>query len=208
MYNCRAGIKLKWLPVVAGLLWIASAAFVGGTSQREKAIALLTDTVPWPATFGLGRAPTAAEIKAWDIDVSADGRGLPAGQGTAVNGKVVYQNKCAACHGKTGEAEAGVKLPAPVLVSDTVFTGRKTNTIGNYWPYATTVFDYVRRAMPYHAPQSLTNNEAYAVTAYLLSANKIIAANAIMNARTLPKVVMPAHKHYINDDRKGGPEVK
>lgn len=207
MRNNWSGMKVIWLPLVAGLLWIASAAFVEGAIDKNKAIPL-TDTVPWPATFGLGRVATPAEIKVWDIDVSPDGRGLPAGQGTAVAGKIVYQTKCAACHGKTGEAEPGVKLLGSALVSDTVFVGRKTNTIGNYWPYATTIFDYVRRAMPYHAPQSLTNNEVYAVTAYLLNANKIIPPNTVINAATLPKVVMPARKYYIEDDRKGGLEVK
>lgn len=201
-------MKLIWLPVIAGLLWVSAAAFVAGRATKQGNAVPATDTIPWPASFGLGKAATPAEIKAWDIDVSPDGRGLPAGQGTAAAGKIVYQTKCAACHGKTGEAEAGVKLLGPALVSDSVFVGRKGNTIGNYWPYASTVFDYVRRAMPYHAPQSLTNNEVYAVTAYLLNANKIIPANAVMNAATLPRVEMPARKYYINDDRKGGPEVK
>ncbi|MCD8742147.1 cytochrome c [Mucilaginibacter roseus] len=199
---------MTWLPVVAGLLWVFVTGFIEDTYSTEPVATPLTDTVPWPTTFNLGRAATAAEIKSWDIDVSPNGRGLPAGQGTAITGKIVYQTKCAACHGKTGEAEAGVKLPAPVLVSDTVFVGRKTNTIGNYWPYATTIFDYVRRAMPYHAPQSLTNNEVYAVTAYLLNANRIVKADAVINANTLPRVVMPARKYYVDDDRKGGAEVK
>lgn len=166
------------------------------------------DTTAWPATFAFGRPATAAEITAWDIDVRPDGKGLPAGAGTTAAGKIVYITKCAACHGATGEEIANVKLPAPALVSDTTFKGRKSNTLGNYWPYATTIFDYVRRTMPYNMPGSLTNNEVYSVTAYLLSANKIITSTMVLNAENLPKVIMPAQKLFIVDDRKGGDEVK
>lgn len=102
---------------------------------------------------------------------------------------------------------AGVKMPAPALVSDTS-AGSKPKTIGNYWPYATTMFDYVRRTMPYNLPGSLSDNEVYSLTAYLLSANQIIKPSQVINAQTLPVVVMPAQKLYIRDDRKGGPEVK
>jgi len=166
------------------------------------------DSVGWPVTFGFGRVATTAEITAWDIDVRPDGKGLPIGSGSVANGKALYAVKCFACHGVTGEETPGVKLPAPALVSDTTFKGRKVNTIGNYWPYASTVFDYIRRSMPYNAPGSLTNNEVYAVTAFLLSANKIIDPDAVIDAQSLPKIVMPAQKYYIKDDRKGGPEVK
>ncbi|RZA00364.1 MAG: cytochrome c, partial [Sphingobacteriaceae bacterium] len=149
-----------------------------------------------------------ADINAVDIDIKPDGQGLPPGSGNAVSGKLIYQAKCVACHGLSGELMPGKVLPAPALVSDTVFISRKLNTIGNYWPYATTIFDYIRRAMPYNSAGSLTDSEVYAVTAYLLHANKIIAKNAVINAGTLPGVVMPAKKYFYNDDRKGGPEVK
>lgn len=166
------------------------------------------DTTGWPVSFAFGRLATPAEITAWDIDVKPDGKGLPAGTGATAAGRIVYITKCAACHGATGEEIANVKLPAPALVSDTTFKGRKSNTLGNYWPYATTIFDYVRRTMPYNMPGSLTNNEVYSVTAYLLSANKIIAPGLVLNAQNLPKVVMPAQKLFIMDDRNGGDEVK
>jgi cytochrome c len=158
----------------------------------------------WPKSFGYGKTATKQEIAALDIDVRPDGKGLPAGSGTAASGEVIYINKCASCHGVDGKEIKGVKLPGPALV-----TGKgKTKTIGNYWPYATTLFDYVRRAMPYNAPGSLTNDEVYSLSAWLLSANKVIKPNEVMNAQTLPKVVMPAQKLFIVDDRKGGPEVK
>jgi mono/diheme cytochrome c family protein len=166
------------------------------------------DSASWPKTFGLGRAASPQEIAAWDIDIRPDGQGLPSGTGTVAEGKAVYLAKCAACHGAEGREVAGQKLPAPALVSDTVFRGRKSNTIGNYWPYSTTVFDYIRRSMPYTAPGTLTDNEVYGVTAFLLNQNSIIKPDAVMNAQTLPKVIMPAQKFYITDDRKGGTEIK
>jgi cytochrome c len=166
--------------------------------------AFASDQRNWPKNFGYGKPATKEDIAALDIDVRPDGKGLPAGSGNAQLGEVIYTNKCASCHGADGKEIKGVKLPGPPLV-----TGKsKAKTIGNYWPYATTLFDYIRRAMPYNAPGSLTNNEVYSVSAWLLSANKVIKPGEVMNAQTLPKVVMPAQKLFIVDDRKGGPEVK
>jgi mono/diheme cytochrome c family protein len=150
-----------------------------------------------PARFGFGRAAGRAQIAAWDIDVRPDGKGLPPGSGDVSAGNAVYQAKCAVCHGKTGMEGPNIPL-----------VGDSAKTIGNYWPYASTVFDYIRRAMPANAPGSLTNEEVYSLTAFLLHANKIIEGNTIINAQTLPKVVMPAQKRFVPDDRKGGPEVK
>ncbi|SIO37316.1 c-type cytochrome [Chitinophaga niabensis] len=155
-----------------------------------------------PVRFNLGRAATAAEIKAWDIDVRPDGTGLPEGSGTVRTGREIYAAKCALCHGKTG-----IEGPYNVLVGAIDDTTR-AKTIGNYWPYATTLFDYTRRAMPYNQPGSLTDSEVYSITAFLLHANKIIDSTTEMNKRTLPAIVMPARKHFVNDDRQGGPEVK
>lgn len=167
----------------------------------------LTDTTKWPASFDFGHTATHAEIIAWDIDVRPDGKGLPAGQGDVKTGKALYVVKCAPCHGESGTEVAGVKLAGTPLVGDTSANSRP-KTIGNYWPYATTVFDYIRRAMPYSQPGSLTNNEVYSITAYLLNANKIIKADVVLNAKNLPGITMPAKKLFIMDDRKGGPEVK
>jgi cytochrome c len=112
-----------------------------------------------------------------------------------------------ACHGENGRETPGIKLAGPALVSDTSFKS-KPKTIGNYWPYATTLFDYMRRTMPYNLPGSLTNDEVFSLTAFLLSANQIIKPDAILNAQTLPRVIMPAKKLFVIDDRKGGAEVK
>ena len=141
-----------------------------------------------------------SEIAVMDIDVRPDGKGLPTGSGKVETGKNIYALKCAACHGATGSEEVSNRLVA--AMGDTV----KAKTIGNYWPYATTIFDYVRRTMPYNAPGSLQDNEVYALTAYLLYANKIIDSSMEINANTLPSVVMPAKKFFIPDDRKGGTE--
>lgn len=160
-----------------------------------------------PEKFGFGRLVSTQEIEKWDTEVRPDGKGLPAGNGSIVQGKAIYAVKCAACHAADGKEIPGVKLPGPPLVSDTIAKG-KSKTIGNYWPYATTLFDYVRRTMPYNAPGSLTDTEVYDLTAFLLHANHIIKDNEIMNAQTLPKVIMPARKLFIRDVRHGGKEVR
>jgi len=156
-----------------------------------------------PTTLGIGRPATSAEIAALDIDVGPDGAGLPPGRGTAADGAPIYAARCAGCHGKTGK-----EGPNDVLVGrlpGDAFTfardPRAPKTIGSYWPYATTVFDYVRRAMPPDAPGSLKDNEVYGLVAYLLSLNELIPAEAVIDATSLPKVKMPAHDHFVPDTR-------
>jgi len=191
---------------------IAFASFSNHKTNLKRTRPL-TDTgkvgaANWPKTFGLGRTATTAEIAALDIDIRPDGKGFPPGSGTAVEGELIFAAKCASCHGAGGREVPNLKLPAPALVSDTIFVKRKGNTIGNYWPYSTTIFDYIRRTMPYNAPGSLTDKEVYSITAYLLNANQIISKQHIINAQTLPKVVMPARKFYVRDNRKGGKAIK
>jgi cytochrome c len=137
---------------------------------------------------GLGVPATAEQVAGWDISIGPDGAGLPPGSGTATAGKVVYEAKCLACHGVDGAGQPNDRLAGG---QGTLRDAAPIRTIGSYWPYATTVFDYVRRAMPYVTPHSLTPDETYAVTAYLLALNKVIGDNDVMNAETLPKVVMP-----------------
>jgi cytochrome c len=156
-----------------------------------------------PARFGIGRPATPAEIAALDIDVGPDGAGLPPGRGTAADGAPIYAARCAACHGKTGK-----EGPNDTLVGrlpDDAFTfardPRAPKTIGSYWPYATTIFDYVRRAMPPDAPGSLKDNEVYGLVAYLLTLNDLIPADAVIDATSLPKVKMPAHDRFVPDTR-------
>lgn len=206
--SLRVNLHFKFFLLPAALLLLLVAySFTGRGGSLKITDKRLNDTIKRPANFGFGRAATAPEIARWDIAIRPDGKGLPAGSGNVQAGKIIYIAKCAACHGATGIDNPAVKLPGPALVNDSLAKG-KVKTIGNYWPYATTIFDYIRRTMPYNAPGSLTNNEVYSVTAYLLNANRLIKAAAVINAKTLPEVKMPAQKLYIPDDRKGGPEVK
>lgn len=160
-----------------------------------------------PARFDLGRPATAADIAPIDIDVNPAGVGLPAGQGTYDRGVQVYAAKCAACHGASGEGIA----PAPRLVGADPRQGfpfgtdfKIPRTVGNYWPYATTLYDYIHRAMPLPAPGSLTPDETYALVAYLLVQNQIVPPTTIIDAQSLPRIPMPARPHFVADDRKGG----
>jgi cytochrome c len=218
---------------VLGLV-VASLAMLTGcdrgplaerADQRQKALgagrlpADVRQAPEPPARFAVGRAASAAEIAAWDIDVSPSGAGLPQGSGTPAQGAVVYAAKCAACHGAAGEGQVGTPpmgVPAaPKLVGRDPREGfpfgqdpKLVKTVGNYWPYATTVFDYVRRTMPLAAPGSLANNEVYAVVAFLLAENEVIEKSAVMDSVTLPAVKMPARDKFVLDDRKGGPGFK
>jgi cytochrome c len=184
------------LALSAGLLTITLAGSVAAQSRPAEP----------PRTFGIGRAATPAEIGALDIDVGPDGAGLPPGRGTAAEGAAIYAVKCASCHGKTGTEgpndvlvgrNAGDRFPFSQDAS-------ARRTIGNYWPYATTVFDYVRRAMPPNAPGSLTDDEVYALVAQLLVWNELIPADAAMDATSLPKVKMPARDYFKPDPRGTG----
>jgi mono/diheme cytochrome c family protein len=168
--------------------------------------------------LGIGTPATPEQIAALDIDVRPDGAGLPAGSGTAGDGAPVYTQKCAACHGANGEGGtadvlvgAEPKNFAPFGPEYERWKGARPDvpfTIGNYWPYATTLFDYVRRAMPATAPGSLTADETYALVAWLLAKNEIIAESDMMNRETLPRVRMPARSRFVPDNRRGGAEVK
>lgn len=145
--------------------------------------------------IGLGHAIPPSELAPWDIDVRADGAGLPPGQGSVAQGRQIFADACAACHGDKGE---GRPVPGAVGGFDRLVGGFGTlnkaspvKTVGSYWPYATTLFDYIRRAMPLPQPQSLTNPEAYALTAYILNLNGIVGDGEVIDAATLPKVKMP-----------------
>jgi len=145
-------------------------------------------------TPSLGRPATPAEVAGWDISIAPDGRGLPQGSGTAAQGATVYAQKCQACHGEKGAGGPNDRL---VGGQGTLASKTPVRTVGSYWPYATTVFDYVRRAMPFAQPLSLTDGEVYALTAYLLNVNGIIGEQEVMNAETLPRVKMPNRDSFI-----------
>lgn len=162
------------------------------------------------APLGIGRAATADEIAKLDIDVMPDGRGLPVGRGTVAEGATLYAAKCRSCHGATGEGASAERLVGRESGPDFNFAmdPKLVKTVGNYWPYATTLYDYTYRAMPFMEPGTLTPNETYALVAYILALNKIVPDDAVMDQASLPKVQMPARDKFVRDNRKGGKLVK
>jgi S-disulfanyl-L-cysteine oxidoreductase SoxD len=171
------------------------------TLERLAAIAGMTVTLlaASPAIAaegpGLGQAIAPADLAPWDISVGPDGVGLPPGRGTAAQGEAVYAAKCQACHGEKG---AGKPNDALVGGAGTIASDRPAvKTVGSYWPYATTLLDYVRRAMPWNETKSLSNDELYAVSAYILHLNGVIAATDVIDAQSLPKVQMPNRDGFI-----------
>ena len=163
-----------------------------------------------PATYGLGTPATAAEVAALNTDVAPDGQGLPPGTGDAEKGAALYAAQCASCHGAKGEGAPG-NPPGPVLVGREPREGfnfgndpKLVRTIGNYWPEATTLFDYIKRTMPLSAPGSLSDSDVYSLTAHLLAANEILPAGASLDSASLMAVTMPAKDKFVPDNRRGG----
>ena len=145
--------------------------------------------------YDFGRVATPQEIKGWDIDVSPDGAGLPPGRGDVRQGEAIFAEKCASCHGAHGE---GTPMDRLVGGIGTLHDKKPEKTVGSFWPYATTLFDFVRRAMPLNAPQSLTPDEVYAVSAYVLFLNGIVTADTILDADTLAKIKMPNRDGFVS----------
>jgi S-disulfanyl-L-cysteine oxidoreductase SoxD len=144
-----------------------------------------------------GQPITPADLVPWDISIAPDGVGLPPGSGTSAQGGKVYAERgCALCHGEQGSGGPSGPLVGGGPLNST--DRDPVKLIGNYWPYATTIFDYTRRAMPWQQPKTLTDDEVYALTAYILALNKIIGENDVMNAETLPKVKMPNRDGFIS----------
>ena len=177
----RCNVVSRWV------LALGSPLLFAGVATAEE-----------PLQYGFGRAATEVEIKAWNIDVSPTGERLPPGQGTVQQGAAIYANKCAACHGLTG-----TEGPKDRLVGGhgSLATERPVKTIGSFWPYATTLYDYIHRAMPLNTPQSLTPEEVYSVVAWLLHRNGVILADAVIDAQTLPAVKMPNRDGFVSDPR-------
>ena len=152
------------------------------------------------ASHDIGTPVTDQDLAAWNIDVAPDGRGLPAGSGDVATGAHIFAAKCAACHGAQGQGGLGDQL---VGGQGTLTSAKPKRTVGSYWPYATTLFDYIRRAMPYNAPESLSADEVYALSAFLLNQNGIVPANTRLDAASLPRVAMPNRAGFVADPRPG-----
>jgi len=148
--------------------------------------------------YGIGRAATPAEIAGWNIDIGRDGSGLPSGSGTVSHGREVFEQQCAACHGDKGQGGVGDQLAGG---QGTLATAKPVRTVGSYWPYAPTLFDYIRRAMPQNAPQSLSNEDVYAVSAYILNLNGLLPADATLDAKAMAAIKMPNRDKFVGDPR-------
>jgi S-disulfanyl-L-cysteine oxidoreductase SoxD len=185
------------------ILGIAALALACAGAQMIAAAPKSSSGKPgaWGARpLGIGREATPAEIAGWDIDIRPDGQGLPPGKGTVKQGEAIYMQQCAACHGEFGES-AG-RWPLIAGGAGSLASHDPVKSVGSYWPYASTVMDYIRRAMPFGNAQSLTNDETYAVTAYVLYLNDILSdENFELNARTFKSIKLPNEPNFHDDDR-------
>lgn len=154
--------------------------------------------------YGYGQPATEDQIAGWDIDVRPDGKGLPEGSGSVDEGMAVYEIHCSSCHGSFGEGMG--RYPKLSGGDGSLTEDRPEKTVGSFWPYASTLWDYIHRAMPFFAPQSLNDDEVYALTAYVLNLNYIVDGDFVANRETLPKVKMPNHDNFIWDDPR--PDTK
>ncbi len=192
--------------VIIALAIVATASAFALADEQTRATVKPADAKP----LGIGRPATAEEISRIDIDIRPDGKGLPEGKGTAAEGARIYGAKCQSCHGANGQGGSADRLVDRESGKnwDFAINPKLVKTVGNYWPYATTLYDYTNRAMPFMQPGTLTPNETYSLVAYILALNKIVPEDAVMNRTTLPKVVMPARDRFVIDNRKGGKVVK
>jgi cytochrome c len=174
--------------VLVTLVAVAGAALAAGTAPAAKATETPTPHLGQPAGPDL--------VARWNLSAYPDGRGLPAGQGTAAQGRPIYQARCAKCHGAEGEGASGGTLVGRGSLTDP----DPDQTVGNYWPYATTLFDFIRRAMPMDAPATLSDDEVYAVSAYLLYLNRIVGVEEQLDADSLPRIRMPNRDGFIGVD--------
>lgn len=186
---------------------VPAPPIAGGIAPLEPVRAYTGEA---PGRLGFGRPVGPSEIARAEIDVLPDGTGLPPGRGTVDEGARVYRARCAACHGATGTDGPFARLVSPPGERAFPSSRRRTGptTIGNYWPHATALFEYVSRAMPMQEPGSLEAGEVYAVVAWLLHRNGIVAGDAVMDRETIPAVKMPGAGRFVVDDRTGGPEVR
>jgi cytochrome c len=174
--------------------------------ERFVMVSLLTTAATAtaaPVSHGIGRAPRPDELRAVDISIAPDGLGLPVGHGSSADGAALYQAMCMACHGPSGEGLGD--FPTLVGGVGSLRTAKPVLTVGSYWPYATTLWDYIRRAMPYLTPGALTANDVYALTAYILQLNGVIEPDTVLTDKTLSRVRMPNRDGFVADPR---PDVR
>ena len=179
----------RWASCVAVAVLFALAASAHAQTKKDAA-----------RNYGIGRAISAEQIAGWDIDVRPDGQGAPPGRGSVKDGEKVYLDKCAACHGEFGES-AG-RWPQIAQGKGTLASHDPVKTVGSYFPYLSSVFDYIRRAMPFGDAESLSNDELYAVTAYVLSLNDIVDDKFVLSKDTWGNVKMPNQGGFYDDDRE------
>ena len=165
-------------------------------NETVAAAAMAVSLVSLVHAYDFGRPATIEEIKLWDIDVRPDGKGLPEGSGTVAHGKSVYEENCEACHGPNGQGGIKDRLAGG---QGSLATENPIKTVGSYWPYATTLFDYIHRAMPYQAPGSLSVDDTYAIAAYILNLNGILSSDGTLDRNTLPAIKMPNREGFIPD---------
>lgn len=189
----RLAFRLPWR-----LLWRLSCCLAGSL----PAAAALAANPAHPHRYGLGQPATPQQVAGWHIDIAPDGKNLPAGSGTVLEGKKIFDSSCASCHGAKGEGGMGDRLEGG---QGTLANPKPIKTVGSYWPYATTLYDYIRRAMPMTAPQSLSNDQVYAVAAYVLYLNGLVKEDSTLDAKSLMAVKMPNRDGFISDPR---PDVK
>jgi S-disulfanyl-L-cysteine oxidoreductase SoxD len=176
----------------------AALLLPGGTAMAQT-----------PGYKNVGRTPTKQEVEAWDISVGPDGKGLPEGHGTAKEGAPIFAAKCAVCHGAEGEGgKIGPRVVGGIADTETLTTLKPVRTVGGYWPYATSVWDFIRRAMPRDQSGTLTPNEVYSLTAFILAKSKIIQEDDVLDQKTLPKVQMPNHNGFVPPNFADIPDEK
>lgn len=151
-----------------------------------------------PGYYGYGKPATQEQIAGWNIDVRPDGKGLPPGSGSVQEGATVYQAQCASCHGTFGEGMG--RFPVLAGGMESLTDDRPEKTVGSYWPYASTLWDYIHRAMPFYAPQSLTDDQVYAIVAYILNLNNIVGADFVASQDNLASIEMPNADGFIRPD--------
>ncbi len=189
----------KLAAVQGALMLLGAAAVAGLVAMGGRSGAIAGDGSHGP--YGFGTPASEAEIAAMDIDIMPDGHGLPPGSGTPADGEAVYRRNCAPCHGANLEGSAILGADPLIGGRGSLATAKPIKTVESYWPYATTLYDYIGRAMPFNLPGSLSADEVYAVVAYILMRANIVEAGTEMNAQSLPQVRMPNRDGFIPDDR-------